>query len=108
MRCNWATGFPETIVPADAAIDSGDVPALSRLFRLQFEEAQSAWVLLYPEGMVKLSNSAGEIIQRLDGELTVDALIGNLESAFPGADLRNDVLEFLGEALGRGWITTRR
>ena len=93
---------------AEAAIDSADVPALSRLFRLQFEEAQAAWVLLYPEGMVRLSNSAGEIMKRLDGALSVDALISNLESAFPGADLRNDVLEFLGEALGRGWITTRR
>ncbi|HEY4542095.1 MAG TPA: pyrroloquinoline quinone biosynthesis peptide chaperone PqqD, partial [Noviherbaspirillum sp.] len=26
-------------------------PKLSRLFRMQWEEAQSAYVLLYPEGM---------------------------------------------------------
>jgi len=100
--------FRETIVSAEVIIDSADVPALSRLFRLQFEEAQSAWVLLYPEGMVRLSSSAGEIMTRLDGACTVDALIRNLESAFPGADLRHDVLQLLGEALGRGWITTRR
>ena len=29
-----------------------ECPRLSRRFRLQFEEAQSRWVLLYPEGMV--------------------------------------------------------
>ena len=93
---------------AETAIHSADVPALSRLFRLQFEEAQSAWVLLYPEGMVRLSSSAGEIIKRLDGAANVDALIADLESTFAGADLRSDVLQFLEEALGRGWITTRR
>ena len=93
---------------AETAIHSADVPALSRLFRLQFEQAQSAWVLLYPEGMVRLSTSAGEIFKRLDGVASVDALIADLESTFPGADLRSDVLQFLEEALGRGWITTRR
>ena len=80
---------------ADPAIHSADVPALSRLFRLQFEQAQSAWVLLYPEGMVRLSTSAGEIMKRLDGAASVDALIADLESTFPGADLRSDVLQFL-------------
>ena len=29
-------------------------PALSAMYRLQWEEVQQAWVLLYPEGMVKL------------------------------------------------------
>ena len=93
---------------AETAIHSADVPALSRLFRLQFEQAQSAWVLLYPEGLVRLSTSAGEIRKRLDGAASVDALIADLESTFPGADLRSDVRQFLEEALGRGWITTRR
>jgi pyrroloquinoline quinone biosynthesis protein D len=96
------------IVPAEVAVTLVDVPEVSRAFRLQFEEAQSAWVLLYPEGMVRLSNSAGEIMRRVDGARSVDALIRSLESAFPGADLQNDVLEFLREALGRGWITVRR
>lgn len=43
-------------------------PALSAMYRLQWEEVQQAWVLLYPEGMVKLNGSAGEIIKRLDGQ----------------------------------------
>jgi len=41
-----------------------DKPTLSRLFRLQWEEAQNSYVLLYPEGMVKLNQSAGEILKR--------------------------------------------
>ena len=94
-------------MPGEAVIGAADVPQVSRPFRLQYEAAQSAWVLLYPEGMVKLSGSAGEIMQRVDGRRSVDAVIRELESTFPGAaDLRHDVLQFLEVARGRGWITT--
>jgi len=81
-----------------------DVPRISARFRLQYEQAQSAWVLLYPEGMVKLSASAAEIMKRIDGARTVEALIRDLEAAFPGAALRQDVLDFLRIAHERGWI----
>ncbi len=42
-------------------------PAIGRGFRLQWEAAQNAFVLLYPEGMIKLNASAGEIMKRCDG-----------------------------------------
>ena len=50
-------------------------PKLARLFRMQGEEAQGAYVLLYPEGMVKLNQSAGEILKRCDGERDAQAII---------------------------------
>ncbi|MDE2616178.1 MAG: pyrroloquinoline quinone biosynthesis peptide chaperone PqqD, partial [Burkholderiales bacterium] len=34
-------------------------PRVAGHCRLQWEEVQKAWVLLYPEGMVKLNGSAG-------------------------------------------------
>ncbi len=37
-------------------------PRLKKLFRLQWEPAQDAHVLLYPEGMVKLNPSAAQIL----------------------------------------------
>ena len=37
-------------------------------FRVQWEEVQDCHVVLYPEGMVKLSQSAGEIMKRINGE----------------------------------------
>ncbi|HIE5157346.1 TPA: pyrroloquinoline quinone biosynthesis peptide chaperone PqqD, partial [Pseudomonas aeruginosa] len=43
------------------------VPMLRRGFRFQFEPAQDCHVLLYPEGMVKLNDSAGEILKLVDG-----------------------------------------
>ena len=49
-------------------------------------------MLLYPEGMVKLSGSAGEIMKRVDGSTSVTQIVEDLETAFPGADLRSDVI----------------
>jgi len=88
----------------EPALRLEDTPGVRRPFRLQYEQAQSAWVLLYPEGMVKLSGSAGEIMKRIDGKTTLAALIRDLEAAFPGAALRQDVLEFIETAHARGWI----
>ncbi|MBU6368326.1 MAG: pyrroloquinoline quinone biosynthesis peptide chaperone PqqD [Limnohabitans sp.] len=79
-------------------------PALSAMYRLQWEEVQQAWVLLYPEGMVKLNGSAGEIIKRLDGQKNVVALIAELEKDFETTGLQNDVLAFLDIAKQQGWV----
>jgi pyrroloquinoline quinone biosynthesis protein D len=71
---------------------------------MQWEPAQQSYVLLFPEGMVKLSETAAEILKRVDGTSSVDAIVRNLEQAYPGADLRGDVIEFLNTSYARGWI----
>ena len=85
-----------------------DIPFIQSRLRLQWEPAQNAHVLLYPEGMVKLSESAAQILRRLDGRASVSAIIDDLERNFPGADLKSDVLEFLTIAQERGWIAVHR
>ncbi len=80
---------------------------LRRQFRFQWEPAQQCHVLLYPEGMVKLEGSAGEIMKRVDGTRSVDDIVKDLESAFPGVDLRADVVQFLEVAHGKGWISAK-
>jgi pyrroloquinoline quinone biosynthesis protein D len=85
-------------------LDSHSTPQLARHFRLQWEEAQQCHVLLYPEGMVKLSGSAAEIMNKINGLDNIDQIVTNLEAAFPGNDLRNDVIEFIQTAEQRGWI----
>jgi pyrroloquinoline quinone biosynthesis protein D len=77
---------------------------LHRQFRFQWEQAQNAYVLLYPEGMVRLAGSAGEIMKRVDGKRSLEDIVNDLEAAFPGVDLRGDVVEFLEKAHGKGWI----
>ena len=79
-------------------------PKLSPLYRLQYEQAQERWVLLYPEGMVRLNGAAGDILRRIDGTSTAEELVRDLQQAYPGADLGNDVMQFLCEAEERGWL----
>lgn len=78
--------------------------AVARQFRLQWEDAQQAWVLLYPEGMVKLNQSAGEIMRRCDGSRNLAEVVAELEEAFGAVDLTADVLAFAELALKQGWL----
>ncbi len=81
-----------------------DQPRLSRRFRLQYEEAQQRWVLLYPEGMVQLNPSAAEILKRCDGERSVDAIVSELEATFNAQGIAPEVRNLLEEGQRRGWI----
>lgn len=80
------------------------IPAIAPTFRFQWEEAQQCYVILYPEGMVKLNKSAGEILKFCDGVRSVTAVVAALEAQFPGADLAPDVNKFLEVAHEQGWI----
>ncbi len=87
------------------AVTGGTRPAIDRRFKLQWEAAQNAHVLLYPEGMIKLNASAGEILKRCDGKATVDEITADLEKAFSATGLFADVAGFLTMAIGRQWVT---
>ncbi|HET6720678.1 MAG TPA: pyrroloquinoline quinone biosynthesis peptide chaperone PqqD [Rhodocyclaceae bacterium] len=79
-------------------------PRIGRMFRFQWEPAQQAFVLLYPEGMVKLNQSAGEILKRCDGQRRVAELVADLEQAFATSGLAADVEAFLAMAEEKGWV----
>ncbi len=86
-------------------ITTEQVPTMNPVFRFQWEQAQQAYVLLYPEGMVRLNGSAGEILGCCDGSRPVAVIIEELQSRFPDAgDLSEDILDFLGEAHEKQWI----
>lgn len=79
-------------------------PRLSRTHRLQWEEAQGSYVLLYPEGMVKLNQSAAEILKRCDGSREIAAIVGELEAAFDQTGIDAEIREFLNVATEHGWL----
>jgi pyrroloquinoline quinone biosynthesis protein D len=80
-------------------------PRVGNGFRLQWEQAQGAYVLLYPEGMVKLNQSAGEIMKRCDGAADVAAIVAELERAFNAQGLEREVLGFIEVAAKQRWLT---
>jgi pyrroloquinoline quinone biosynthesis protein D len=89
---------------SQAAIDAMSRPALGRGFRLQWEAAQNGHVLLYPEGMIKLNGSAGEILKRCDGAATIADITVDLERAFATANLSGDVIRFVAMAVEKKWL----
>ena len=74
-------------------------------YRLQFEEAQGCYVLLFPEGLIRLSDSAAAILERCQQGTTFETLVLSLKKAFPGVDgLEEDVRAFLEDAGQQDWI----
>jgi len=89
-----------------AEISLESVPVLNRMFRFQWEKAQDSYVLLYPEGMVKLNGPAGEVLALVDGQRTAADIIQTLQAKFPDAEgIDRDILDFLGDAREQLWIT---
>ncbi|HWZ61925.1 MAG TPA: pyrroloquinoline quinone biosynthesis peptide chaperone PqqD [Steroidobacteraceae bacterium] len=82
-------------------------PAIPHGMRLQWEAAQEAHVLLYPEGMVKLNGSAGAILARCDGVRTLADIIADLERSYETAGLTDEVTAFVVLALERHWLEMR-
>jgi pyrroloquinoline quinone biosynthesis protein D len=85
-------------------LDTAARPAIGRGFRLQWEPAQDAHVLLYPEGMVKLNPSAAAILTRCDGVRTVADIVADLERTYSAAGLTPEVCAFIALAVERTWL----
>lgn len=91
-----------------SAVSQEARPAIARGLRLQWEPAQEAHVLLYPEGMVKLNSSAGAILSRCDGVRTVAQIVADLERTYGMTGLADDVSAFVALALDKNWLELRQ
>jgi pyrroloquinoline quinone biosynthesis protein D len=86
-------------------IEHSDIYALAFHHRFQWEEAQQSYVILFPEGMVKLHGGAGEVIKRLDGKATVSDIVTELKATFPEAvNIEADIIGMFEMAYGKAWI----
>ncbi len=86
-------------------IEHSDIYALAFHHRFQWEEAQQSYVILFPEGMVKLHGGAGEVIKRVDGKLSVGDIVAELKAAFPdAANIEADIIGMFDMAFGKAWI----
>ena len=72
--------------------------------RLQWEAAQQAWVILYPEGMIRLNDSAADVLRRCDGLKTLQAVITEVEADYEQAGLVDDIVSLLSAARADGWL----
>jgi pyrroloquinoline quinone biosynthesis protein D len=77
---------------------------INPIYIFRWEDSQDAHILLYPEGVIKLNQTAGEILKRCTGELSVGEVIDELEEAFIEGDVANGVLKFLEVSRAKGWV----
>ena len=88
------------------ASSDANYPQLSPHFVFRWEASQNAHILLYPEGLIKLNASAGEILKRCDGHTHVESIIADLQRTFPGhdADIAASTRSFIEVAVTKGWL----
>lgn len=86
-------------------IQNSDVFAIALHHRFQWEEAQKSYVILFPEGMVKLNGGAGEVIKRVDGKASVSEIVADLKLTFPDVEnIEKDIIGMFEMAYGKAWI----
>jgi pyrroloquinoline quinone biosynthesis protein D len=88
----------------NAPVRLTDRPEINPLYLFRWEEQEKAYVLLFPEGIVKLNDSAGSILEHCTGEKTVEEIISTLEDQFSTRGLEDDVYKFMEVSLGKGWV----
>lgn len=93
-----------TTAAATPEITDASVPAIGHGFRLQWEKAQNAHVLLYAEGMVTLNGSAGAILAHCDGRKSISEIVTELQQAYNQPDLAGDVRAFFKIAVDNKWV----
>lgn len=81
--------------------------AFSSLHRLQWEEAQQRYVILYPEGIVELNVPSAEILKLCDGQHNAYQIVEALEAKLKQTGLLNDIFGFLEVALAKNWILSQ-
>ena len=79
-------------------------PKIAKHHRLQYEKAAKISVLLYPEGLVELSDSAAAILKLCDGMRSPQEIVNALKEEFEEDGIESDVLEFLEDAYDNGWL----
>ncbi len=93
----------------NSSIRPQDRPAINPIFLLRWEKTQDAHVLLYPEGVIKLNESAAEILKRCTGDASVAAIIAELKALFAAdsAQVENGIYRFLETSYAKGWINNK-
>jgi pyrroloquinoline quinone biosynthesis protein D len=88
------------------AIVEASVPRLPRGVRLRYDETRKQWIMLAPERVLVPDEIALEVLQRVDGKVTVAAISDALASKFqaPRAEVGSDVVQLLQDLADKGML----
>jgi pyrroloquinoline quinone biosynthesis protein D len=86
-------------------INTKNIYKIAAHHRFQWEKAQDCYVILFPEGMVKLNGSAGEVLNLVNGEADVESITEILSKKFSDApNIAKDIEGMIELALEKTWI----
>ena len=84
-----------------------DVPILPRHAKLRYDEARKKWIINAPERVFELDEVAAEIMQLVDGLLSIDGIVKNLLKKYKEAsehEVSLDVISMLQSLADKGFI----
>ncbi|MBL1141482.1 MAG: pyrroloquinoline quinone biosynthesis peptide chaperone PqqD [Proteobacteria bacterium] len=84
-------------------ITAENIIEISPMYLFRWEEPQQAYVLLYPEGIVKVNETGAEILKLCDGINTVSEVITKLNDKY-STDVTESINKFLEVAHAKGWV----
>jgi pyrroloquinoline quinone biosynthesis protein D len=92
---------------SDKPLHRDDAIELNPTHHFRWEEPQQAHVLLYPEGIVKLNETAAAIIEAAKRAPSIGVAVNNLSSRYGRDDLEPKIMMFLEDARAKGWIRVK-
>ena len=84
-----------------------DIPKLPRHAKLRYDEARKKWIINAPERVFELDEIASEIMQLVDGLLSINDIVNELLKKFKEAseeEITTDVLSMLQSLADKGFI----
>ena len=81
------------------------VPRVAPKARLHWDEVRERHVLLYPEGLVTLNETAAAILQLCDGEHAVEYIVTVLKRRYQAEGIERDVAALLQGLAAKGLVS---
>jgi pyrroloquinoline quinone biosynthesis protein D len=85
-------------------LDATTVPRVAPKARLHWDEVRERHVLLYPEGLVALNETAAAILQLCDGDRPVEQIIAALKFRYQAGAIERDVATLLQGLAAKGLV----
>ena len=88
-------------------LNLNDAPKLPRHAKLRYDEARKKWIINAPERVFELDDIAAEIMQLLDGNLSIKEIVDKLSLKFetaPVEEISRDVINMLQSLADKGFV----
>jgi pyrroloquinoline quinone biosynthesis protein D len=72
--------------------------------RLRYDEVREEHLLLVPEGVVRLNETAAQVLDLCDGRRSLEEIAATLSQLYSGADITDDVHELLAGMAAHGLV----